>query len=131
MALTPEEKKRRAKNAHLVRRFGITLTEYEQFLAYQNGRCALCPAVPNLRALAVDHDHKSGAIRGLLCLRCNKYKVGNLSYEIVESIMLYFKNPPADEFFGTRRFVPLDMINPPKRRRRKRAVTRNRIKTLG
>lgn len=129
--MTPEEKKRRAKNSHLVRRFGITLIEYEAFLAYQNGTCALCPSVPNVRALAVDHDHKSGAIRGLLCLRCNKYKVGNLSLDTVNDIRQYLLFPPADDFFGTRRFVPLDMINPPKRRRKRRATTRNRIKTVG
>lgn len=129
--MTPEEKKRRAKNAHLLKRFGITLIEYEAFLAYQNGTCALCPAIPTLRALAVDHDHSTGAIRGLLCLRCNKYKVGNLSLATVEQIREYLVNPPANEFFGTVRNVPPGMEKPPKRRRKKRAVARNRIKTMG
>lgn len=129
--MTPGEKKRRAKNSLLLKRYGITITEYEAFLDYQDGTCALCPATPTLRALAVDHDHVTGAIRGLLCLRCNKYKVGNLSFETVSAILDYMRYPPATEFFGTTRFVPKGMENPPRKRRKRRATTRNRIKTLG
>lgn len=45
--------------------------EYEAMLAAQDGHCALCPATPKTRRLHVDHDHKTGAVRGLLCYRCN------------------------------------------------------------
>lgn len=41
-------------------------------LAEQAGGCAICGAEPKTRRLHVDHDHKTGAVRGLLCYRCNR-----------------------------------------------------------
>lgn len=55
-------------------RYGITQAEYDQRLAKQGGVCALCDGRPedSVRGvLAVDHDHLTGAVRGLLCIRCN------------------------------------------------------------
>lgn len=55
---------------------GITVTEYEALLGAQDGRCAICQLEPrgagpaNLH-LHVDHDHRTGTIRGLLCRACN------------------------------------------------------------
>ena len=54
--------------------FGMTLTEYHDLYNTQDKRCAIC----NTRAselpirLAVDHNHKTGVVRGLLCDRCNR-----------------------------------------------------------
>lgn len=52
----------------------ITQAEYEALLAQQGGGCAVC-GQPETRKggrhLAVDHDHETGEIRGLLCMRCN------------------------------------------------------------
>ena len=47
-------------------------TDHAVILDRQDGRCAICrePAAGDL-ALAEDHDHATGAIRGLLCSRCN------------------------------------------------------------
>jgi hypothetical protein len=63
---------RRTRHKELRRRYGITLAEYEARLAAQGSRCACCgsedPGGPSFR---VDHDHATGAIRGLLCNRCN------------------------------------------------------------
>ncbi|HEX2737134.1 MAG TPA: endonuclease VII domain-containing protein [Acidimicrobiia bacterium] len=56
---------------HLQRKFGLTQAEYEQRLAAQEGGCAVCGDRPGKTSLHVDHDHDSGAIRGLLCMRCN------------------------------------------------------------
>jgi len=51
---------------------GVTPAEYARMLAAQNGHCALCPNTPKTRRLSVDHDHRTGAVRGLLCYRCNR-----------------------------------------------------------
>lgn len=52
-------------------KFGITTTEYEARLASQGGVCALCRKPQKTNRLAVDHDHNTGRIRGLLCMNCN------------------------------------------------------------
>lgn len=63
------------KNYRLVRRFGITLEQYEQMRAVQGGGCAICGKTrfDDVREhdLAVDHDHSTGVVRGLLCRDCN------------------------------------------------------------
>ena len=51
---------------------GLTIEQYEDRLAKQDGHCALCPATPKTRRLNVDHDHKTGKVRALLCNRCNR-----------------------------------------------------------
>lgn len=54
-------------------RFGITLAEYNDLLEIQDGKCALCGEVcATGNNLAVDHCHKTGKIRGLLCMKCNQ-----------------------------------------------------------
>ena len=46
--------------------------EYADMLANQEGSCAICREQCDTgRRLAVDHEHSSGRIRGLLCFRCN------------------------------------------------------------
>lgn len=58
---------------HLKKKFGITPAEYDALLASQNGGCAICgQQCPTNRNLAVDHDHETGRIRGLLCNPCNR-----------------------------------------------------------
>ena len=53
-------------------RFGITREQYDEILEAQGGVCAICKEVCNSgRRLAVDHDHETGEVRGLLCGNCN------------------------------------------------------------
>lgn len=52
--------------------YGLTLEQYEFLLSDQGGRCAICGSTENSGvALGVDHDHRSGVVRGLLCDPCN------------------------------------------------------------
>ena len=55
-------------------RYGITPEEQQRMLAHQKGRCAICQVhrdqLPQ-RRLSVDHSHETGAVRGLLCIKCN------------------------------------------------------------
>jgi hypothetical protein len=52
------------------RKFGMQDGEYQERLAAQGGVCAICK-LPCTRELAVDHCHKTGVVRGLLCAGCN------------------------------------------------------------
>jgi hypothetical protein len=58
--------------------FGLTIEEYDAMLAAQLGVCAICGREETatyrgrIRQLAVDHDHETGKIRGLLCGQCNR-----------------------------------------------------------
>jgi len=45
-------------------------------LQVQGGVCAICGNPPKTRRLDVDHDHKTGVIRGLLCFTCNHHLLG-------------------------------------------------------
>jgi hypothetical protein len=72
------------RNRETVRRyrlrvnFGMTLAQYDEMLALQDGKCAICrepetaTAVGKVLELAVDHDHETGEVRALLCGNCNK-----------------------------------------------------------
>ena len=79
-ALNPQAK----KNGRLKQEFGITLEQYNELLAKQGGKCAICGAtVTGVRekgkrehSLYVDHDHKTGSVRGILCSHCN-FGLGN------------------------------------------------------
>lgn len=67
------------RRLYLRKRFGITIDDYDRMLAAQNGLCAICgepekgilKRTGKRKALAVDHDHKTGKIRQLLCAWCN------------------------------------------------------------
>ena len=64
----------RERNRKLLQRFGITLDEYNNMHDVQNGLCKICGNPEDLdRRLAVDHDHKTGRVRGLLCFKCNVF----------------------------------------------------------
>ena len=72
------EKNRKAlSDSERKRRFGITPERYADLFRSQNGACAICKnpetatRLGKVKALSVDHCHKSGAIRGLLCSDCN------------------------------------------------------------
>lgn len=55
----------------MVRQRLIYDDEYDRRLNEQGGGCAICGEFPTEKKLAVDHDHETGRVRGLLCMRCN------------------------------------------------------------
>lgn len=78
--LSAEEKQERSEKAHeyhLKRKYGITKEQYNSLLEKQNGCCAICDkdCLKGIR-LAVDHDHHTNEIRGLLCSYCNHKVIG-------------------------------------------------------
>lgn len=80
-------------------RYGLTLDEYSRMLASQNGKCAICYRENNHlnRKFAVDHDHATGKIRGLLCFHCN-LGIGNLqdSTIVLQSAIQYLEKSKGD-----------------------------------
>jgi DNA-directed RNA polymerase subunit RPC12/RpoP len=66
------------RDRYLIKTYGITEAEYEGLLESQGGCCAICSKTPDAEGqrLAVDHDHKTGIIRGILCRYCNHRVVG-------------------------------------------------------
>lgn len=56
--------------------YGITSERYDELFEQQGRRCAVCRNRPRTQRLAVDHDHKTGEPRGLLCKRCNHDLLG-------------------------------------------------------
>lgn len=89
----PETRKRELAgntDRQLQRHYGITLEEYNAMLEKQNGVCAVCGKPPNGRRLHVDHDHKTGAVRGLLCSGCNT-ALGDVndSMDILQRLIKY------------------------------------------
>jgi len=76
------QKSLKRKNCVLKYKHGITLEQYDEMFKQQNGVCAICSLVDVTgRRLAVDHDHKTGKIRGLLCTGCNT-RLGTLENKI-------------------------------------------------
>jgi hypothetical protein len=73
---------------------GITVKQYLEMFRSHNGCCDIC-GVPNLelkRNLAIDHDHITGKIRGLLCINCNMALGGfRDNPEILEKAISYLK----------------------------------------
>jgi hypothetical protein len=70
---------RRNRNRRRAAAHGLSLTEYDMLVSKQGNRCAICLQPETsvdqrqglVRALAIDHDHDTGEVRGLLCSRCN------------------------------------------------------------
>lgn len=94
-----------AHSTRLKRVYGITREEYEELLEFQEGRCYICQRQVHSRRLAVDHDHRTGEVRGLLCSDsergCNHAVLGNIrDIEMARRIVDYLEEPPARRLFG-------------------------------
>lgn len=71
-------------------RYGITYQEYTMMLAQQDNKCAVCHEMPSY-TLSVEHCHKTGKVRGLVCQRCN-LAIGFMEQAgLVENISAYLK----------------------------------------
>ena len=80
------------KRGHL-KPLGWTLELFEDTLLKQHNKCAICekPRSAFKKNFSVDHNHKSGQIRGLLCYRCNKFILGRQTYETVLKMKAYLE----------------------------------------
>ena len=80
-------------------KYGITIEDYELMLAAQGGVCAIChqpetsAQAGRIRRLAVDHNHETGAVRGLLCSACNTAAGVVENEAFVAAIRAYLEQP--------------------------------------
>lgn len=89
------------KNGHLKRKFGITVEDFKKMQSEQNGVCKICgksetrlkKGSDKIADLAVDHCHKTGQVRGLLCFKCNS-SIGKLgdSVELLQKAIDYLNS---------------------------------------
>lgn len=81
--------------------YEISDAEYAQLLEWQGGRCYVCQREPGKRRLAIDHDHRTNAVRGLLCANdewgCNKTLALPLNdVEVARRLLAYAEMPPLE-----------------------------------
>jgi hypothetical protein len=96
----------------LIQTYGITAEEYWQIYEFQQGRCYICGRGKGARKrLAVDHDHATGMVRGLLDQPCNRNILGHLrdDPEALQRAIEYLKNPPAVQVLGER-IAPIEAL---------------------
>ena len=67
----PDKMKLAQRRSQIKRKYGITLEEYGVMFDKQQGECGICHSIQESKALAVDHCHINGKVRGLLCENCN------------------------------------------------------------
>lgn len=87
---------------HIFETYGITSKEYEAIYNHQGGVCFICRRARGMaKKLSVDHCHKTGLVRGLLCQPCNKM-LGHLrdDPEAARRIAEYLAYPPAVAVLG-------------------------------
>jgi hypothetical protein len=84
-----------------LRKYGLSEAGYDRLLGFQGGVCAICGVSAagsggKWGVLVVDHCHRTGKVRGLLCTSCNVRlaKVGD-SLEGLRPILEYLQSPPA------------------------------------
>lgn len=101
------------RNNYLLRKYGIDESQYSELLRQQGNCCAICkrPHTDFPRKLAIDHDHGTGLIRGVLCTYCNRYRVGRhtkaKSIGILRAVIEYLERPETG------------LVVPPKKKRKK------------
>jgi hypothetical protein len=86
--------KENVKDTYLQTNYGITLEDYNFLLEDQNKKCKICNSECSTgKSLAVDHNHETGKVRGLLCKNCN-IGLGMFfdNIDFLESAVLYLKS---------------------------------------
>ena len=87
-----------ARNLRIHQAYGITDTDYAAIYEAQGGRCYICRrATGKTKHLAVDHNHETGEVRGLLCGPCNRGVIGHLRDDIdaLHRAIVYLREQPA------------------------------------
>lgn len=101
--------------ARITRVYGLTAEEVRAVWEHQQGRCAICKKrfTNRTRVAAVDHDHGSGLVRGLLCRPCN-WAIGERHDDLdwFEAVVKFLRTPPCGIALCGDRYVPGSVNNP-------------------
>lgn len=85
---------------HVIKTYGLEPGEYAELYEFQGGLCATCPRSlgrsGRTKRLAVDHNHSTGEVRGLICGPCNRF-IGLMGDDpgMFVGFALYLADPPA------------------------------------
>ncbi|MGI5196950.1 endonuclease VII domain-containing protein [Streptomyces sp. CA-288835] len=93
-----------ARNTRIQATYGLTAEDYQRLLEAQGGKCAICRETRKTN-LAVDHCHKTEAVRGLLCARCNSQLLARGARdrpEVLRRAADYLEDYPAWKVLGPR-----------------------------
>lgn len=71
-----------------LKRYALTEERYAEIVKNHNGKCGLCDKPPGAKGLQIDHSHRFGHVRGLLCMTCNT-RLGQIESEWFIRAMLY------------------------------------------
>lgn len=76
-----------------LKKYGLSLIDYQKLLKEQGRRCALCFRQPGIFKydLGVDHDHETGKVRGLLCNACNQLLTQYRDINFFKRIVAYLE----------------------------------------
>jgi hypothetical protein len=87
----PDKRRRTSKNSSLKKKYGITIEQYEEMYEDQDGLCMVCLR-PNT-IMGVDHNHRTGKVRALLCYQCN-WGIGMAgeSIQVLQSMIDYLRH---------------------------------------
>lgn len=126
MAMSELEASVRAWSARIGRTFGITKDDYTAIVRLQDGQCPICgkdipdPEQPDgARRFPVDHNHRTGEVRGIPCEYCNRRRIGQWTdVDMLRRLLAYMENPPARQHFGRRMIVPGHGKRKPRRKKR-------------
>ncbi len=87
----------------------VKFETYQKLLDIQNGCCAICNRNSFWKSLTLDHDHKTGEIRGILCYDCNRKAVG--TYERYGKFKSEFHEKIIKAYLDVPPVVRLDDLN--------------------
>ena len=90
-----------AMKKYRLRKYGLTVEQYDAMLASQDNRCAICSTATPAKhgSWCIDHDHKTNKARGLLCVKCNA-GLGNFDENVgfllaAERYLQSHRSPPS------------------------------------
>lgn len=130
--------KKRATD-RLQREYGLTAEDWLRIHDHQDGVCPICKSpLAGLvggggKKAALDHRHKDGLIRGLLCkFPCNRV-LGHLrdNADLFKACADYLTTPPASAAFGAPRYTLPGRVGTKKRTRLRRRTVRKNVKVSG